>query len=182
MVLEASGSGQHNGLQFNSSSSGRGSLVQHLVIEDAIYGVTVYGADPVLENITVVNPSRVGVDLFSGASPRISDLTVDRAGRELPSQTDWRYGLGLSVGSGSTPIVERATLTDMLTRAVNVWGGSGGLFNDLTINNITGSSWVMVAGVWVEDSQPLLTNITICLLYTSPSPRDGLLSRMPSSA
>ena len=25
-------------------------------------------------------------------------------------------------------------------------------------------------------------NITYCLLYTSPSPRDGLLSRMPSSA
>ena len=25
-------------------------------------------------------------------------------------------------------------------------------------------------------------NIYICLLYTSPSPRDGLLSRMPSSA
>ena len=25
-------------------------------------------------------------------------------------------------------------------------------------------------------------NITLCLLYTSPSPRDGLLSRMPSSA
>ena len=24
--------------------------------------------------------------------------------------------------------------------------------------------------------------ISICLLYTSPSPRDGLLSRMPSSA
>ena len=26
------------------------------------------------------------------------------------------------------------------------------------------------------------TNINCCLLYTSPSPRDGLLSRMPSSA
>ena len=24
--------------------------------------------------------------------------------------------------------------------------------------------------------------VTACLLYTSPSPRDGLLSRMPSSA
>ena len=24
--------------------------------------------------------------------------------------------------------------------------------------------------------------VDICLLYTSPSPRDGLLSRMPSSA
>ena len=28
----------------------------------------------------------------------------------------------------------------------------------------------------------LVTMCTICLLYTSPSPRDGLLSRMPSSA
>ena len=27
-----------------------------------------------------------------------------------------------------------------------------------------------------------LEKITSCLLYTSPSPRDGLLSRMPSSA
>ena len=26
------------------------------------------------------------------------------------------------------------------------------------------------------------THTTTCLLYTSPSPRDGLLSRMPSSA
>ena len=25
-------------------------------------------------------------------------------------------------------------------------------------------------------------NMNVCLLYTSPSPRDGLLSRMPSSA
>ena len=28
----------------------------------------------------------------------------------------------------------------------------------------------------------LFTNYVTCLLYTSPSPRDGLLSRMPSSA
>ena len=27
-----------------------------------------------------------------------------------------------------------------------------------------------------------LVLLSICLLYTSPSPRDGLLSRMPSSA
>ena len=27
-----------------------------------------------------------------------------------------------------------------------------------------------------------LTTFVVCLLYTSPSPRDGLLSRMPSSA
>ena len=28
----------------------------------------------------------------------------------------------------------------------------------------------------------LVAQDTLCLLYTSPSPRDGLLSRMPSSA
>ena len=31
-------------------------------------------------------------------------------------------------------------------------------------------------------SQPNCTTTPLCLLYTSPSPRDGLLSRMPSSA
>ena len=35
-----------------------------------------------------------------------------------------------------------------------------------------GGQFVVVSGPWCRD----------CLLYTSPSPRDGLLSRMPSSA
>ena len=46
---------------------------------------------------------------------------------------------------------------------------------------------------WLYEGEPFLTDsigdqfgfvyrITNCLLYTSPSPRDGLLSRMPSSA
>ena len=30
--------------------------------------------------------------------------------------------------------------------------------------------------------QGLINVVDACLLYTSPSPRDGLLSRMPSSA
>ena len=33
-----------------------------------------------------------------------------------------------------------------------------------------------------EHSHGSLHRIISCLLYTSPSPRDGLLSRMPSSA
>ena len=33
-----------------------------------------------------------------------------------------------------------------------------------------------------EESFNLSNHVLICLLYTSPSPRDGLLSRMPSSA
>ena len=34
----------------------------------------------------------------------------------------------------------------------------------------------------IEDSDAIFVNTCSCLLYTSPSPRDGLLSRMPSSA
>ena len=36
--------------------------------------------------------------------------------------------------------------------------------------------------ILVEDVQPPPGHLSHCLLYTSPSPRDGLLSRMPSSA
>ena len=34
----------------------------------------------------------------------------------------------------------------------------------------------------VKETAPAVVNVFTCLLYTSPSPRDGLLSRMPSSA
>ena len=34
----------------------------------------------------------------------------------------------------------------------------------------------------LERLEAAMTHFTNCLLYTSPSPRDGLLSRMPSSA
>ena len=33
-----------------------------------------------------------------------------------------------------------------------------------------------------QDVDDIVGHLWICLLYTSPSPRDGLLSRMPSSA
>ena len=34
----------------------------------------------------------------------------------------------------------------------------------------------------LKDGTLIDIEVTSCLLYTSPSPRDGLLSRMPSSA
>ena len=42
----------------------------------------------------------------------------------------------------------------------------------------------LVTMSYPEEYDPALKrwNLQTCLLYTSPSPRDGLLSRMPSSA
>ena len=40
---------------------------------------------------------------------------------------------------------------------------------------------LVTVGDMVGEGHPV-AKISACLLYTSPSPRDGLLSRMPSSA
>ena len=48
----------------------------------------------------------------------------------------------------------------------------------------SGSFRIGRGGGWINDASYLRTSLRegACLLYTSPSPRDGLLSRMPSSA
>ena len=45
-----------------------------------------------------------------------------------------------------------------------------------------GNATLMAAGRSVRCAAADMASGNICLLYTSPSPRDGLLSRMPSSA
>ena len=51
------------------------------------------------------------------------------------------------------------------------WGASS------VITDLKGELWALTAG-WRQKH----AKNRVCLLYTSPSPRDGLLSRMPSSA
>ena len=159
VVFEASGSLDHEGIQFNASSLGRGSRIDNLTLLDATYGITMFGGDARFHNLTIDSPDRVAIDLF-GATPVFEDLTVKGAGQNA-FQTDWRFGLGLSVGAGSAPVVKRGTFSNITTRGLNVWGGSGGVFQDITMDNITGSSWAYVAGVWVEDSVPLLQRMSI---------------------
>ena len=50
---------------------------------------------------------------------------------------------------------------------------------DIDVRPLVIDSAVAAADV---SSTDIVQRIRICLLYTSPSPRDGLLSRMPSSA
>ena len=52
------------------------------------------------------------------------------------------------------------------------------VLSDGTIN-LPRLGTVVVWGLTLEEARQRITD---CLLYTSPSPRDGLLSRMPSSA
>ena len=45
-----------------------------------------------------------------------------------------------------------------------------------------GKGRVRINGSPIEIMQPDMARMKACLLYTSPSPRDATLSRMPSSA
>ena len=75
-------------------------------------------------------------------------------------------------GFGSAPVPTPTTVPDAVTPTTTV--------------PITGRITLPheVDGVFSEQisEHHVVTSVDDCLLYTSPSPRDGLLSRMPSSA
>ena len=50
------------------------------------------------------------------------------------------------------------------------------------VTSIAFIHYMYMRDVWVSTGDSPTVYRYICLLYTSPSPRDGLLSRMPSSA
>ena len=68
--------------------------------------------------------------------------------------------------STKLPTVAGALIMAVVLMGFGVWGN---------VAPIAGA--VVASGVFVVTGQN-----KICLLYTSPSPRDGLLYRMPSSA
>ena len=59
-------------------------------------------------------------------------------------------------------------ITSQLNNVINEWS--------LDVNSLC----VVVSGG--DRVKQAVSQVVNCLLYTSPSPRDGLLSRMPSSA
>ena len=154
--------GNHNGIVFNASSYGLNSIIDNLTITDSKYGITMYGSNPVISNLKIINADNVGVDLFDGASPIISNLTIEQGGQDVHAiSTSWRYGIGLSIGDNSAPIINGINIIGVMTRGINFWGNSGGLFSNINISNITGATLSIPAGIWVEDSIPLITDVNI---------------------
>ena len=49
-------------------------------------------------------------------------------------------------------------------------------------NRFNGESIMLTKEESIIHDRIFINELAACLLYTSPSPRDGLLSRMPSSA
>ena len=74
-------------------------------------------------------------------------------------------GVDIEAGREFVSEIKQAGEGTHTTNVIEGIGGFGGLFR-IPIDSF---------------KKPVLVSGT-CLLYTSPSPRDGLLSRMPSSA
>mgnify|MGYP003319442279 CR=1 FL=1 len=64
--------------------------------------------------------------------------------------------------------------------AIKVVGVGGGGSN--AVSRMYRERIPEVEYITVNTDAQALSRSDVCLLYTSPSPRDGLLSRMPSSA
>ena len=64
--------------------------------------------------------------------------------------------------------------------AISLLAATGAYADTLTIATVNNGDMIRMQGL--TDDFTAKTGHNVCLLYTSPSPRDGLLSRMPSSA
>ena len=163
-ITRSSNAIAHEGIQFNATSRGRGSVINHLNIQHAEWGITIYNSNPTLNDVRIENPDYVGIDMFDNANPTIQRLSVQDGGQDVASSsTNNRYGIGLSIGASSNPLVLGASFDNLTTRAVNMWGDSSGFLRDLEISNISaiGNSGWLSAGIWVEDSVALFDNVTI---------------------
>ena len=95
--------------------------------------------------------------------------------------------------SGGMVVVNQGTSNDnkislCTTDSDGVIGSTNITYTQVTPSNVGTVTSVGVADAGSSEftvaNSPITSSgtITFCLLYTSPSPRDGLLSRMPSSA
>ena len=117
--------------------------------------------------------------------------------------TPWNYPMMMAVWKWAPAIAAGNTVVlkpSDTTPASTVWMAQlmseflpAGVFNVVCGERETGRSLVehkrpdMVSitgsvGAGIQVAQSAASQLKRCLLYTSPSPRDGLLSRMPSSA
>ena len=87
------------------------------------------------------------------------------------SKTTTNFSTAIS-GTLGNPTATRSTLISPTTRHLIHFG------TETTIGDPTTQDDMFIR----FSDQESINEYTHCLLYTSPSPRDGLLSRMPSSA
>ena len=84
-------------------------------------------------------------------------------------------------GSGKTSLAESILFLTEVTDRLGKVGDTSSIM-DYDPDEIKRGHSINSSVAFCEFNSKKINLIDTCLLYTSPSPRDGLLSRMPSSA
>ena len=107
---------------------------------------------------------------FYGEDPAVRVMSAHQLTPDMAcDMADSEYVLFLDAAVGDAPGTIRKT-------AITPEDGAG-----LLTHHCTPAALLIAAGR-LYGRTPAATSLTICLLYTSPSPRDYAASRMPSSA
>ena len=124
------------------------------------------------ERAVSLNSGRGCADALEAKGYRVTRVDVDRSIADTLAKL--RPDVAFNALHGR--VGEDGTIQGVLEILRIPYTHSGVLASALAAQKDLAKVVLQAAGV------PVPHGITICLLYTSPSPRDGLLSRMPSSA
>ena len=125
--------------------------------------------------------------------PVVADQTIEVCSDEA---------LGIDFGSSSSVAATSYEITSLTLNGLTVSAGGAGLGGGLSATDLSDDAFTNETSLPVDvvytvvpstsagcEGNSFTVTVTVnpepvvaCLLYTSPSPRDGLLSRMPSSA
>ena len=106
----------------------------------------------------------------------LNETSLEQAMIDISGMTDER---GLRIAAKAVKMIVPSANQFAAERLMKSQGRTGTADNDI---NALGSMGMIPQGYRVNNYLTDTDSFYICLLYTSPSPRDGLLSRMPSSA
>ena len=129
-----------------------------------------------LGGATIVRAVNIDTAFFTGNFPHAASLQgAFHIGDGLPADSDYRPLVGMSrLGPDAAHWFEVSGDQPVTHLRLDMYPDGG--IARLRVHGIPVSAPSTTGGSASEELS------SICLLYTSPSPRDGLLSRMPSSA
>ena len=163
VIMNNQGSGDHEGISFESVSKNKASEINNLTIKNSDYGITIFSSNPKINNVKIENADKVGIDIYNGATPIFENIIIEQGGQDEHGgfNSNWRYGIGISVGNFSAPIFDNVYINGTLTRGFNFWGNSGGLFSNIQISNVTGSTLAAATCIWIMDAIPYFENLNL---------------------
>ena len=166
---------------------------------DAVLDIKRVGATT--PDLRIADDMKLNFGNTKDASIRYDETTSDKIQVE---GADWNYGTGVQVN-----IADTTDASNVATAAFTVAGGIGvaatAYIKDLNVddnttigtaagdsltvnatatfqNGVTFNGQTNISGSTQQTGDIQIDNLKFCLLYTSPSPRDDVISRMPSSA